>query len=60
MSIEEEKDKTLQGIGKPEKLKGDLASCYSRRINQEHRLIYSYSSSYKVELISCYGHYTDK
>ena len=29
------------GIGKPESLKYDLAGKWSRRINAEHRLIYS-------------------
>ena len=29
------------GIGKPEPLKYDLAEKWSRRINSEHRLIYS-------------------
>ncbi|MBR4302636.1 MAG: Txe/YoeB family addiction module toxin [Bacteroidaceae bacterium] len=29
------------GIGKPEPLKYDLAGKWSRRINSEHRLIYS-------------------
>ncbi|MBQ8866864.1 MAG: Txe/YoeB family addiction module toxin [Bacteroidaceae bacterium] len=29
------------GIGKPEQLKYDLAGKWSRRINAEHRLIYS-------------------
>lgn len=28
------------GIGKPEPLKGPLRGLWSRRINQEHRLIY--------------------
>ncbi|MGQ0631992.1 MAG: Txe/YoeB family addiction module toxin [Sporichthyaceae bacterium] len=28
------------GIGKPEKLVGDFAGCLSRRINDEHRLVY--------------------
>jgi toxin YoeB len=28
------------GIGKPEPLKRDLAGCWSRRITQEHRLVY--------------------
>ncbi|MBL6448958.1 Txe/YoeB family addiction module toxin [Fulvivirga sp. 29W222] len=50
----------LDGIGQPELLKGNQAGCYSRRINQKHRLIYLYSSKEKVELISCYGHYSDK
>ena len=29
------------GIGKPEPLKGDLQGVWSRRITDEHRLIYS-------------------
>lgn len=29
-----------QGIGKPEPLVGDLAGCWSRRIDHEHRLVY--------------------
>ena len=29
------------GIGKPEKLKGALSGFWSRRINKEHRIIYS-------------------
>ncbi len=28
------------GIGKPERLTGDLSGCWSRRIDQEHRLVY--------------------
>ncbi|WP_158808326.1 Txe/YoeB family addiction module toxin [Beijerinckia sp. L45] len=28
------------GIGKPEPLRGPLAGWWSRRINQEHRLVY--------------------
>ncbi len=30
----------FKGIGKPEQLKGNYAGCWSRRITQEHRLIY--------------------
>jgi toxin YoeB len=30
----------FEGIGKPEPLKGDLSGWWSRRINQEHRLVY--------------------
>lgn len=29
------------GIGKPERLVGDLAGFWSRRIDQEHRLVYT-------------------
>ena len=28
------------GAGKPERLSGDLSGCWSRRIDQEHRLVY--------------------
>jgi toxin YoeB len=31
---------SFEGIGKPEALKYNLQGYYSRRINQEHRLIY--------------------
>ena len=30
----------FEGIGKPEPLKFDMSGLWSRRINQEHRLIY--------------------
>lgn len=60
IAIENAYDNHLDGIGQPELLKGNLAGCYSRRINQKHRLIYRYSSKNRVELISCYGHYSDK
>lgn len=30
----------FEGIGSPEPLKHDLGGCHSRRINQEHRLVY--------------------
>ena len=29
-----------QGIGKPERLKHELSGCWSRRIDDEHRLVY--------------------
>jgi toxin YoeB len=35
----------LQGIGKPEALKGDMSRYYSRRITEKHRLIY------KIEMV---------
>ncbi len=31
----------FEGIGKPEPMKHQLAGCWSRRIDQEHRLVYS-------------------
>jgi len=29
------------GVGKPQRLSGDLSGCWSRRIDQEHRLGYT-------------------
>ena len=44
------------GIGKPEPLKHDLQGKWSRRINKEHRLIYSVSDG-KVYVFSLRDHY---
>jgi toxin YoeB len=38
--VEETSRTPFKGTGKPEPLKGDLAGWWSRRIDQEHRLIY--------------------
>lgn len=38
--IEECKRDPFAGIGKPEPLKGDLSGYWSRRIDDEHRLVY--------------------
>ncbi|MEI7578452.1 MAG: Txe/YoeB family addiction module toxin [bacterium] len=46
----------LTGIGKPEKLVGNLAGYYSRRITHEHRLIYSNRTD-QITVISCRFHY---
>lgn len=48
----------LEGIGKPEFLKGDLKGFMSRRIDDKHRLIYAYKDGV-LQLASCYGHYDD-
>lgn len=44
------------GIGKPEPLRFDLAGCWSRRINQEHRLIYRVFDD-RVEFVQARYHY---
>lgn len=46
----------FEGIGKPEPLKHNLQGCWSRRIDNEHRLIYEYSSG-NISIISCRSHY---
>ncbi|WP_295156857.1 Txe/YoeB family addiction module toxin [uncultured Brachyspira sp.] len=46
----------LQGIGKPERLKGDLSNLYSRRINKEHRLVYFIEND-SIFITACKTHY---
>ncbi len=47
----------FEGIGKPEPLKHNLKGCWSRRITDEHRLVYRINESGHIEIISCRGHY---
>ena len=68
--IEQDRDKALKilklikdvqrdpfrGIGKPEPLRHELAGCWSRRIDQEHRLIYQVTSE-KIRILACQYHY---
>jgi toxin YoeB len=44
------------GTGKPEALRYELAGCYSRRIDLEHRLIYEVVGE-TLRIISCRYHY---
>ncbi len=44
------------GLGKPEPLKYDLAGYWSRRIDQEHRLVYQVIDN-DIRIISCKYHY---
>jgi toxin YoeB len=44
------------GIGKPEPLKYSLAGKWSRRINSEHRIIYSVRKNI-IQIHSLRGHY---
>jgi len=46
----------FEGIGKPEALKYNLHGHHSRRINQEHRLIYKIKND-ELVIISCRYHY---
>jgi toxin YoeB len=45
-----------EGIGKPEALKGNLSGYWSRRINDEHRLVYAVKAGDLV-VIACRYHY---
>ena len=44
------------GTGKPELLKYDLKGKWSRRITQEHRLVYEVTDT-TINIISCKFHY---
>lgn len=52
-----ERNGAAKGIGKPEHLKYENA--YSRRINDEHRLIYRVEENI-IKVKSCKGHYDAK
>lgn len=55
--IEEIKRNHFVGIGKPEPLKGDFKGYWSRRIDDEHRLVYKIENG-QVIVHSCRFHYT--
>jgi toxin YoeB len=44
------------GIGKPEPLRFELSGCWSRRIDQEHRLVYRAEGD-ALHLLACRFHY---
>ena len=46
----------FEGIDKPEPLKDNLSGFWSRRINDEHRIVYAVERE-TVVIISCRGHY---
>ena len=40
-----------EGIGKPEPLKYNLSGAWSRRINQEHRLVYEINDKNEIVIL---------
>lgn len=54
--LENIKETPFLGIGKPEPLKGNLAGYWSRRITQEHRLVYKVTANDLI-IIQCRFHY---
>ncbi len=46
-----------EGIGKPEPLRHQLSGLWSRRINQEHRLIYEITDG-QIRIYRCREHYS--
>ena len=47
----------FEGIGKPEPLKHNLSGLWSRRINQEHRIVYQHLTNNIIKVFSLKGHY---
>jgi len=47
------------GLGKPERLKGELSGFWSRRIDEKNRLIYKIEEGI-IEIAQCRTHYGDK
>lgn len=54
--LEETPTNPFEGIGKPEPLRGDLAGCWSRRLNQEHRVVYRVGDD-RILVLACRFHY---
>ena len=46
----------FDGLGKPEPLKENLSGWWSRRINQEHRLVYRFEND-QLYIVQCRKHY---
>jgi toxin YoeB len=58
--IENIRSTPFAGIGKPEPLKGSLKGFWSRRVTQEHRLVYAVEgkgAAQFVVVIQCRYHY---
>ena len=54
--LEETRRTPFAGSGKPEPLRFQLAGCWSRRIDREHRLVYQVLEG-EILVLSCPFHY---
>lgn len=54
--LKEAQRNPFEGTGKPEALKHELSGCCSRRIDEEHRLVYEVQEE-KIRVLSCRYHY---
>jgi toxin YoeB len=54
--LEEIRRTPFDGTGKPEPLRFQLAGCWSRRIDREHRLVYQVEEN-EIIVIACRYHY---
>ena len=56
--VKDIKRSSYEGIGKPEPLKGNLSGWWSRRIDEENRIVYKEDSG-TIIIAACRGHYED-
>jgi len=56
--IQETARTPFSGTGKPEPLQHQFKGFWSRRIDEQHRLIYSVKES-EIQIFSCKYHYSD-
>jgi len=56
--IQEVRRTPFLGRGKPEPLKHELTGCWSRRIDEKHRLVYEPSGN-DIRILSCRFHYDE-
>ncbi|MEA3491398.1 MAG: Txe/YoeB family addiction module toxin [Campylobacterota bacterium] len=54
--IKDIKREPFDGIGKPEALRHELSGFWSRRITDEHRLVYEVCEN-SISIVSCRYHY---
>ena len=58
-NILKEIDRTpFSGLGKPERLTGNLRGCWSRRIDEANRIVYMVADDQLI-IIQCGGHYNN-
>ncbi len=56
--IRETQRTPFEGAGQPEPLKHELSGCWSRRIDQEHRLVYQVvENENRIRILACRFHY---
>ena len=48
----------FEGLGKPKPLKHELSGFWSRRINNEHRLVYQVNDE-EIAIVACKYHYSE-
>jgi len=48
-----------EGIGKPERLSGDLSNYWSRRIDDKNRIVYRIEENV-LKIVQCGSHYREK